>query len=464
MLPGKVQQFISKRQLMEPESRVLVGVSGGVDSMVLLHVLEEIGYVPVAAHVNYGLRGEAADQDEALVRSICRARGIPLHVACRDAAAHAQERNLSMQEAARNLRYAFFAELAGQEGISCVAVGHHRDDQAETVLLNLFRGSGPEGLAGMAPRRRLEEGRPYWLVRPLLEVGRPAIEAYAQAEGVRWRTDESNASIKYRRGALRSLILPQVEEHFGEGASSRIARTAALMHDYVEAAWQPALQERWEACAEETSRGGRIKLEPLRKAAPVWQRRLILEGLSCWMPDAPQSAAVAREVAGLLSSQPGRRIEFKGGTVWRERGQLTFCSARPERPLPASGKIGLGEMLQLSAGTLHLSRLRRKDVDLRAGDDRQAVMDLDRLMLPLHARPWQPGDRFQPLGMQHTKKVSDFLTDVKVPPSRRADVLVVCSGKEIVWIAGYRLAEQARVRRNSTQLAKLAFTPATSKP
>ena len=459
MLPGKVQQFIADRRLLEPESRVLVGVSGGVDSMVLLRLLGELGYAPVAAHVNYGLRGEAAGRDEALVRSVCRARDVPLHVAHQDAAAHARERGLSVQEAARNLRYAFFAGLAERENLPCVAVGHHRDDQAETVLLNLFRGSGPEGLAGMAPRRRLEEGEPYWLVRPLLEVGRAEVEAYARAEDVPWRTDKSNASTKYRRGALRSVILPQVEEHFGEGVPSRIARTAAFMHDYVEATWQPALQEHWEACAEETPRGGRIKLDPLRRAETVWQRRLVLKALRCWVPGAPQSAAVAREVVNLLSSQPGRRVAFKEGTVWRERGQLTFCSAHPERSLPASGKIGVGETLHLSAGTLRLSRLEEEPVDLRVEDDRQAVVDIDRLTVPLHVRPWQPGDRFQPLGMQHTKKVSDFLTDIKVPPSRRAEVLVVCSGKEIIWVAGYRLAEKARVRESSTQLAKLTFKP-----
>ena len=462
MLPGKVQQFIADRRLLEPESRVLVGVSGGVDSMVLLRLLGELGYVPVAAHVNYGLRGKAADQDEALVRSVCRARDIPLHVAHRDAAAHARERGLSVQEAARNLRYAFFVRLAERENLPCVAVGHHRDDQAETVLLNLFRGSGPEGIAGMAPRRRFEEDEPYWLVRPLLEVGRAAVEAYARAEDVRWRTDKSNASTKYRRGALRSVILPQVEEHFGEGVSSRVARAAALMHDYVEATWQPALQEHWEACAEETLRGGRIKLEPLRRAAPVWQRRLVLKGLRCWVPGAPQSAAVAREVISLLSSQPGRRVEFKEGTVWRERGQFTFCSARPESSLPASGKIDVGEALQLRAGTLYLEGLEEGPADFRAADDRQAVVDLARLTTPLTVRLWQRGDRFQPLGMQHTKKVSDFLTDVKIPPSRRAEVLVVCSGKEIVWIAGYRLAEPARVRESSKHLAKLTFMPVAS--
>ena len=213
-LEAEVAAFIRRHSLLSKGEQVLVGVSGGVDSVVLLHLLRRLGYGAEAAHVHHGLRPEA-DGDAAHVRSLCEAWDVPFHVARFDAKAEAEAARTSVQAAARELRYGFFDEVAAQRGIDAVAVAHHLDDQAETMLLNLFRGAGLDGLAAMAPKRSLSKETDVRLIRPLLGLRRTDVEAYARAEGLTWREDASNAAEAYRRSAVRHAILPAIEAHFG---------------------------------------------------------------------------------------------------------------------------------------------------------------------------------------------------------------------------------------------------------
>ncbi|MCH8962219.1 MAG: tRNA lysidine(34) synthetase TilS [Bacteroidetes bacterium] len=456
MLLRRVHQFIEKHQLIAPGARVLVGVSGGVDSVVLLHLLKKLDFAPVAAHVNYRLRGEASDGDDAFVRALCERLGVPVHVEAFDTAAYADERGQSIQEAARDLRYDFFARRAEAEGLRYVAVAHQRDDQAETVLLHLLRGAGPEGLAGMPVQRSLTPGGDVLLVRPLLGERRAEIEAYARAEGLSWREDESNQSLMYRRNVLREVVLPLLEEHFGEAATDNIARSAGLVREYVEDAFGRELAAHFEQAAQPEER--RLDLGVLRALAPVWRRRLVLEGLKSWLPEVQRHAALAEEIEALIEAQPGRRVVLKGGIVWRERTSLLF-----ERPAEAAAQaedevfIHPGETLELGPGVLCVELLDEPPARLDAGAPQAVVVDADVLSFPLVARRWQPGDRFRPLGMTGTKKVSDVLTDAKVPPHRRAGTMVLVSGDQIVWVVGLRLAHEARVRPETKRLAKFTY-------
>jgi tRNA(Ile)-lysidine synthase len=292
-----------------------------------------------------------------------------------------------------------------------------------------------------------------------LAVGRAEIAAYAEAEGLSWREDESNRDARFKRAALRRDVLPALEEHF-PGAANRLARSAGLMRRYVDEALRPELARRFEQAAR-GERDAALSVDALRDAPPVWRGRLLLEGLRRWCPGAPRTQAVAGELEALLDAQPGRRVDFGAGRVWRERGVLRFARAReeegPEDRKPQA--LAPGRPVRWRGGTLRAERRAAPPESLEVDDPRVAVLDAEAVDCPLTARPWRPGDRFQPLGMSATKLVSDLLTDAKVPPSERLLARVVCSGDAIVWVVGHRLAEPAKVRPSTSHTLRLTFEP-----
>lgn len=458
-LVDSVKAFIERHALLAEGARVLVAVSGGVDSMACLSVLRRLDYDVHALHVNYGLR-EGADDDEALVRRWCDEQSppVPLAVEALDAEARAETETESFQEAARRLRYNALAERALQIDASAVATGHHRDDQAETLLLNLVRGSGPEGLAGMRPSRPLQEAPSVSLVRPLLDAGRADIEAYVEAVDLPWRTDPTNRSLDYDRGVMRTKILPLLEEHF-EGATDAIARAAGLMQEYVDHTLQPALDERMDRAYVDCEEGGWLSLEELTDQPPVWRRRMLLEALHRTLPAASYSHALAEEIDALLDSQVGRRVEVGEGTIWREREGLRFLPkeavAEPIPPTP----VEWGEAVTLPQGVLRVEALSGRPDTLDTGTPCEVYADADRLGSSLEVRTWAEGDRFRPLGLEGSKRVSAFLTDAGVPPHRRDEVCVLCTADHVAWVIGYRLDHRVRVRPETERVARLVLRP-----
>lgn len=438
-------------------SGVVVGVSGGMDSVALVHALARLrgacGFTLAVAHVNYRLRGAAADEDEAFVRRLAADLGASVHVARPEPGAEGD----SVQAVARRQRYGFFAEVARAVGSRHVAVAHHQGDQAETVLLNLARGAGPEGLAGMPAARPLAADPEVTLVRPLLSASREAIRAFAEAEGLAWRTDATNRDPDaYRRNAVRHRVLPALEADF-PGATGRLAHAAEVMRGHLRHTFAPALDARWaDVCA-----GAKRTLaaEALRTQPAVWRRRLILEALARWLPEAPHTDAFAAEVEALLDAQVGRRVEASGGAVWRVRAGLRFVTeAEAPAPRPAAAALRWGQSVPTPAGRLRADLLAAPPPTLDPGTPRAAYADADRLGQPLTVRPWRPGDRLRPLGLDGTKLVSDLLTDARVPPPERAAVVVVLAADgTVAWVAGHRLAHAVRVRPTTRRVARLAL-------
>lgn len=427
--------------------------------MVCLAVLRRLGYDVRVFHVNYGMR-DGADEDEALVRRWCEGQSprVPLTVRVLDAEQRADREGESLQEAARRLRYDALAQHAGEIGVATVATGHHRDDQAETLLLNLVRGSGPEGLAGMRPSRPLRADSPIVLVRPLLDISREEIEQYATDEEIPWRTDPTNRSHKYKRGIIRTEILPLLERHF-EGAKRTIARSTDLVREYVDQVLRPGLAERMEKTYDECEEGGRLSLEGLTSEPPVWRRRLVLEALRSSFPEVPRSYDVAEEIVDLVDRQVGRRVEVSGGTVWRERQGLRFVpdtvQSAPARPtqVPWEGPISV------AWGTLHVERLDTRPESLDTETPYSVYCDADRLGSRVVVRAWQEGDRIEPLGMDGSKKVSSLLTERDVPANRRDQQLVVCTPEHIAWVVGHRLDRRVSVRADTESIVRLTFRP-----
>jgi tRNA(Ile)-lysidine synthase len=454
-----VSDFLDRHCLLDGVGCAVVGVSGGVDSMVCLDVLRRRGVDVVAAHVNYGLR-PAADDDEALVRTWCDRQDppLPLRVRTADPTAEA-EAGASLQAVARRQRYRFFRAVAREVGADAVAVGHHRDDQAETLLLHLLRGAGPEGLSGMPPSRPVHGVPELRLLRPLLSRRRSEIEAYAEAAGIPWCVDTTNESTDYRRGWIRTQVLPLLEAEV-EGATDAIARSADLMRAYVDETVAPALRQRFDAAhISDAGPGLLLDLATLRAEPPVWRHRLLLEALRQTLPNAPQKKAVAEEIAALVDAQVGRRVDLAGGSVWRERPGLRFLPAaeRPD-PVPAT-PLAPQTAVATPDGDLTLAVTPDRPPAVRTADPTVAVADADRIAGSLAVRSWTAGDRFRPLGLEGTMLVSDLLTDAKVAPHRRLAACVVVDDDGIAWVVGHRLAHRVRVRPSTQRYAVLRLDP-----
>ena len=422
--------------------RILIGISGGIDSVVLLDVLNGLGFGCEVIHINFQLRGSDSDEDEKFVRDLCAQQGLKLHVHQAPADPHATGTKRSVQMAAREIRYSLSAKTASEQQITSVAVGHHCDDQAESLLINLNRGTGLEGIVGMRPVRCLEASCN--LIRPLLTETRDSIRSYADARHLEWREDVSNQDEKYLRSRLRTRVMPHLN-------AEALARSASLVGQWVDQFIAPVITESFDAA----SKGQSLEITYLEQIPNVLAQRLVIEGLRHWISQAPADEATAQRIMALIHMQSGKRVEVGGGAIWRDQNYLTFSDSVGHEPMERSKLFGDSSPVAIPGGQLRLDLSLTKPGNLPGLDE--AWLDADRLIIPLTVRNWRSGDRIRPLGMEGTKKVSDLLTDIGVPASRRKDVIVVCSKGEIVWIVGYRLSHTFRVMDRTHKYARLYF-------
>jgi len=422
--------------------KILVGVSGGIDSVVLLHVLINLGYDCEVAHLNYQLRGRESDEDEVFVSDLCKQHGLKFHAFQSPIKHMVDQSDRSVQMVAREVRYSKFADTAVEQGISVVAVGHHGDDQSESLLINLNRGTGPEGIAGMRPKRRLNDQVD--LIRPLLMENRASILDYAEMCNLKWREDSSNQDDRYLRSQLRAHVMPHLN-------SVSLARSSYLMRQWVDQVIRPMIDQNFAYASE----GESINIDYLRDLPPVLAHRLVLEGVRQWIPKASVNEDLINRVMDLIDLKTGKRIEVGGGVIWRERNRLVFLDSIDDSIVEES-KLGPENGAVMLAGSeVHLYVTTSTPVQLSISEG--VWLDADKLHFPLTVRTWLPGDRIQPLGMKGTKKVSDVLTDLAVPVSQRDSVLVVCSQGIIVWVIGHRMAHQFRITNSTKKYAKLYF-------
>jgi tRNA(Ile)-lysidine synthase len=460
-LKDDVRSAAKQHGLWPDTGPVVIGVSGGVDSMVLLHLLHDLlsdQHRLIAVHVNYGLR-EGAEADEALVRAACRALRPPVDLHVFDVDMRDVPAGTSLQEAARDVRYQRFHEVAQTHGASAVCVAHHRNDQTETVLLRLFRGAGPTALAGMPWRRPLRSSSTVDLVRPLLGTSREEVHAYAERCGIPWREDPTNTRGPYARTTLRTDILPAIEDAF-PGASGRIAHAADLLRTVSDATLMPERRRWTEQIVETQADTSLLRESAMRRAPDVWTDRVTLDALRRTIPDAPQTSAIAARLRELLEARVGARVELGSGIAWRERDGIRLVAERTV-PVPPI-KLTPDQSCATPHGTIAMETM-----DVGPGcaenwiDDGTgcATLDADRLGTDLVVRSWQDGDRMQPLGMEGTKTVADVLTDAQVAPHQRARTLVVAMPEHIAWIVGHRIDHRLRIRADTQRVARLTVAP-----
>ena len=451
-IPGRVREYIVSHSLIEDGATVMLGVSGGVDSMTLLYVLQFIGYRVRVLHINYGLRDKEADKDAALVRSYCGTEGIMFtEIAVRGEMSR-RPAGASIQAHARSIRYRHFADIAGREGIRYVAVAHHMDDQAETLLMNLQRQTGFGGLVGMRPTRPIEYASHIRLVRPFLCARRREIERFAVEHRIRWREDASNASLDFLRGRIRHQILPALLEEGKVDFIPEFAGFAEGMVDFVDNVL-PGLMPAGLRLDELNDQWGRLPVDLLVDLPESVRNWLLLRAVRKWIPEAPLRKSTVAAIEELMESQVGRRVEYATGSVWRERNALKFVSDADDRVGPDVIPLEIEGQAETPGGIVVAERLQGPAVNFETPPE-EILADEEKLTGSLSIRAWKAGDRFQPFGMSGTKKVKSFLTDEKVPPSRRSSIRVLCEGSNIVWVLGYRMDDRYRVDEMTKQIVR----------
>lgn len=431
-----VEQFlnhIDRHKLCKTTDKILVAVSGGVDSMVMLDLFMQSGFQVGVAHCNFKLRGDDSDADEQFVREVCRTRNIAFFTRSFDTKAEAARGNRSTQVAARELRYSFFREIAAVHQFDAVATGHHLDDNLETLLLNLVRGTGIEGLAGIPLRSGI-------IIRPLLFLTRRQITEYAKACGLAWREDSSNAGDEYNRNYLRHMVIPRLRE-LNPSLEETFAQSIERINAGVALARQAIAQIAGEIVS---GTGDSLKIDLpalLSKDDPaviLWEI-LKSRGFNydqCLLAVAPH--------------QPGRRF-FAGDNVMTvDRGVLMI--ERREMNALRDVRIDQGQdHAENGAIALRMKEVSAHDFRM-IKDPGIAQLDGDKLMFPLKWRRWRPGDKLVPLGMTGEKKVSDLLTDARIPLPEKDTTTVIESGGEIVWVAGVRISERFKVDKNTRKV------------
>ncbi|MBI4537209.1 MAG: tRNA lysidine(34) synthetase TilS [candidate division NC10 bacterium] len=444
---GRVERALRKSGV-QPGARLLAATSGGVDSMVLLDVLarlrDDLGFRLTAVHVHHGLRGKASERDAALVEAEAARRGVPSRVIRLDPATRPP--GVSVQVWAREARYRALEETRRRLRAAFVLTAHQQNDQAETILLNLLRGTGPRGLAGIPPQR----GR---LLRPLLRVDRAAIAAYATRQCVPFREDASNRSEAYRRNRIRRRLLPLLAAEYNPRIVESLADLAERVREddaalTAEAGRRLRRLVRWD--------GADLSLPAaaLLGMRPALSRRLLQ--LLFQQLAGPERGLTRRHLAALLGlgSAPGR-VPLPGGLVARRSGDSILLGPASAAVEHAGGVRGRGdELVALPVGRwirwpllpwrVRIRRVASGAARLPGGAEWSALLDGRILRLPLGLRPWRPGDRFHPLGAPGRKKLQDFFVDAKVPREVRGRLPLLLGGGQIACVVGQRVAEEFR--------------------
>ena len=423
MLKNRVQKFIEEKNLFNIKDKVLVALSGGADSVALLRVLLSLGYSCECAHCNFHLRGVESNRDEDFVRTLCEGFSVPFHVIHFETEAYAKEHHLSIEMAARSLRYEWFEQLRLERGAAVIAVAHHRDDSVETFLLNLVRGTGIDGLKGISHTNG-------HVVRPLLQESRESILAYLQAIGQNYVTDSTNLQDEYMRNKIRLNLLPLMKElnpsvlETIQETSYRLSEVASIYH-----------QNRQEALKQSVSVPSdklmRIPIAGvLNDIAPVSFLHELLFPLGF-------NSSQIKDIHRCLSvPQSGKRFTAKDWVVLRDRDDLWIQRMESEEPMPE----------------LWVEEMERTDVFVIPKDKHIACLDADKVKHPLWIRKWSVGDKFVPFGMTGKKKVSDYLTDKKYTLLQKEKQYVVCSGEDIVWLVNERIDNRFRVTEKTRRV------------
>ncbi|MGB9793129.1 MAG: tRNA lysidine(34) synthetase TilS [Thermacetogeniaceae bacterium] len=461
---NKVLAFIESRRLLRPGMKVVVGVSGGVDSVALLHVLKEATTLSLSlhvAHLNHLLRPEAGEEAR-FVRSLARSWGIPVTTGYADVRRIAAAKKTSVEAAGRIARYSFLRHVARMVGADRIAVAHHADDRVETILLNILRGTGPSGLSGIPVRN----GN---VVRPLLCVTRAEIEGYCREAGLKWCVDPSNLSTDYQRNKIRHILLPLLRKEFNPRVEEALLRLAEIVEEEDLFLSEYALRVGRRLVKKRGKRELRLDLSRFLRLPRPLQRRLLRSAVVAVAGGLKDFGYIHVEDSIRLLSEGGVGAEvhlpcgvrvrksyrdfavFKGEMAPEKRPPVERRIAVPgTTELPELGFTVFAQIVERDGGG-------RLDLPDFSGSPWVAFFDYDELRLPLFVRTRRPGDRIRPFGMEGSKKLKKLFGDLKIPLEERDRIPLVASDGEIYWVVGCRRSRDALVTPETRRVLVLRF-------
>lgn len=432
----KVRSYIKENRLLKPDDRVIVGLSGGMDSMTLIDVLLSLGYNCMAVHCNFHLRGEESERDAAFVEQWCESAKVGLVSVDFDTYRYAAEHKISIEMAARELRYKWFEDIRKEHHADAIAVAHHRDDLAETVLLNLIRGTGIRGLSGISPKNNS-------IVRPLLGVSRDEIEAYVDERKLPFIFDSSNSDDAFVRNFLRLNVIPLLEK-INPSVKNSIYRTAQHVGEarkiydfYVENQKKAIFTD------------NRIDIDKLKTT--LSPATMLFEILSPF----GFNASVIEDICQCLDSIPGKVFYSNDYRLIKDRKDLILDKISDENF--SQREYAIDKVSQEITDPIRLK------ISFLSGnitinkDARFLYADADKLSFPLTLRKWQPGDWFIPFGMKGRKKLSDFFTDRKFSLPDKENAWVLTSDEDIVWVVGERSDDRFKITESTENVLVMEF-------
>jgi tRNA(Ile)-lysidine synthase len=426
---NEVQSFIEKNALFQKTDNILVAVSGGADSVVLCHLLHQLGYKIGIAHCNFQMREEESDDDEHFVMCLAAKLKVPFYVKRFDTEWYAANNDISVQMAARNLRYAWFEEIRAANNYTVVAVAHHRDDEVETFFINLIRGTGIAGLHGIRP----VIGK---IVRPMLCTTRLDIEEYASHHRIKYRTDSSNLELKYLRNHIRQKLIPLLREM---NPQFDIALKHGMQNlKQLEEVMLVNVQEKREELMQ--SAGDMMTIDT--------GKLLLLSNPSFFLFEFLRpygfSGNIINKILKSMHCDECKQFFSISHRLVKDRDKLLLT------PLPVNETVKiftvaktckrLKEPLQLKLSLLNVPENFEVPKEKTTG-----VFDCKKLVFPLSIRKWREGDYFYPYGMKGRKKVSDFLNDLKLSLPEKENTWLLCNGNEIIWVIGHRTDDRYKV-------------------
>lgn len=420
----------------------LLAISGGVDSVVLGHLLKQNRIPFVLAHCNFRLRGAESDRDEAFVRQLADSWQVALSIKHFDTEAYAAKNKCSIQVAARQLRYNWFAEWA-QEGHRYIATAHHANDSVETMLLNLMRGTGIEGLHGILARK----GK---LIRPLIMATKNEVLDYAKEAGLQWVDDSSNNINKYTRNYIRNEWLPAAEKAFPAAVKNMVGTIAKMQE--AEQLYQQAIDQHKKRLLKLVDGEWRIPVMLLQKAQPL--RTIVWELIKPF----GFSEGQVGEVVKLCKAASGAYVSAADWRIIKHRNWLLVS---PIAKVDATLEVWEEaiESIELPIGRMTKEIMDyQANVSIDTAPKSEALLDAKKIQFPLVCRPWRPGDYFYPLGMAKKKKVSRILIDLKLSKVEKEGIWVLESANRIVWVIGQRIDDRVKVMKTTNKILKINFT------
>jgi len=460
MVFDRVKRAIDRYHLLEKGDRLIVGVSGGVDSMVLLHLLhacrETFDLSLIVAHVNHGFRPEESEREAELVQKESARLCLPFEYGKFNVREFQKLGGLSPQDAARRVRFHFFYDLLHKHRAQKIALGHNADDQVETVLLRLIRGSGVRGLKGILPIRG---GR---VIRPLLEVWREEIDSFALGKKIPFLCDSSNLRKDYLRNRIRLSLIPFIEGEFQPNFKETLLRTSNVLrveNDYLEKGAQEAYQKIVHE-AEETLAFNFSEYQSLHRAIQ-WRviEKILEKRLDCGMTmEEGRGTEVHKIHQKLHQASPSFLVELPHGFWVEKRYDLVLFGKREVKPsVPFEVElISPGHTLVEEIGKeVVIEETDRDQFGGYSGSPDTALMDYESLRFPLKMRNFRPGDRFCPLGVKGSQKLKDFFIDHKVPRFERPRIPLLISEERVAWIVGHRIDERVKITERTRKVLKV---------